>query len=93
MFRGSVHYHQGRGHGSVQTDIVLEKELRVLHLHLKEARSRVSPTWLAEPTVTHLLQEGQPPNSAISWAVHIQTTTGSLPIYDKYTIVLKALFA
>jgi hypothetical protein len=27
-FRGSVHYH----HGSVEADLVLEKELRVLHL-------------------------------------------------------------
>ena len=30
-FRGSVHYHHGRKHGSVQADTVLE-ELRVLHL-------------------------------------------------------------
>jgi hypothetical protein len=31
-FRGSVHYHHGRKHGSMQADMVLEKELRVLHL-------------------------------------------------------------
>jgi hypothetical protein len=34
-FRGSVHYHQGNQggkHGSIQADMVLEKELRVLHL-------------------------------------------------------------
>ena len=36
-FRGSVHGHQGRKHGSVQADMVLE-ELRVLHLDLKAAR-------------------------------------------------------
>ena len=49
-FRGSVHYHHGREHGSIQADIVLE-ELRVLHLdakaatgdcHPKAARKRVS---------------------------------------------------
>ena len=30
--RGSVHYHHGRKHGSMQTDMVLEKEHRVPHL-------------------------------------------------------------
>ena len=30
QLRGSVHYHHGREHGSVQADVVLE--LRVLHL-------------------------------------------------------------
>jgi len=56
----------------VQTDMVLEKELRVLHLHLKESRNRMSHTWLGDgfqkltPTGTHLVHEGQPPNSAIS---------------------------
>ena len=30
-FRGSVHY-RGRKHGSLQADMVLEKELRVLRL-------------------------------------------------------------
>jgi hypothetical protein len=29
-FRGLVHYHHGRKHGSMQVDMVLEKELRVL---------------------------------------------------------------
>jgi hypothetical protein len=33
-FRGLVHYHHGRKHGSLQTDMALE-ELRVLHLVLK----------------------------------------------------------
>jgi hypothetical protein len=36
-FRGSVHYHHGRKHGSMQTDVVLE-ELRVLHLEPMAAR-------------------------------------------------------
>jgi hypothetical protein len=31
-FRGSVHYHHGGKHGSMQLDMVLEKELRVLYL-------------------------------------------------------------
>jgi hypothetical protein len=39
-FRGSVHYHHGRKHGSLQADMVLE-ELRALHLVLKAARRRV----------------------------------------------------
>jgi hypothetical protein len=39
---GSVHYHQGRKHGSLQAGMVQE-ELRVLHLHLKAARRRLVP--------------------------------------------------
>jgi hypothetical protein len=31
-FRGLVYYCHGRKHGSLQADMVLEKELRVLHL-------------------------------------------------------------
>jgi hypothetical protein len=31
-FRGLVHYHHGGKHGSMKTDMVLEKKLRVLHL-------------------------------------------------------------
>jgi len=31
-FRGSVHHHHGGKHGSVQADLVLEKELSVLHI-------------------------------------------------------------
>ena len=31
-FRGSVHYHQDGEHGGMQTDVVLEEQLRVLHL-------------------------------------------------------------
>jgi hypothetical protein len=39
-FRGSVHYHCGRKHGSIQADIMLEEELRVLHFDPKAARRR-----------------------------------------------------
>jgi hypothetical protein len=37
-FRGLIHYHLSRKHGGIQADIVLEKELRVLHLDLKATR-------------------------------------------------------
>jgi hypothetical protein len=37
-FRGSVLYHHGRKHGSVQAGMVLEQELRVLHLDLDRQR-------------------------------------------------------
>ena len=33
-----VHYYHSRKHGSIQADMVLEKELRVLQLDLKTAR-------------------------------------------------------
>ena len=36
QFRGLVHHH-GRKHGDMQADMVLEKELRVLHLALQAA--------------------------------------------------------
>jgi hypothetical protein len=41
-FRGSVCYHQGRKHGSIQAGTVLEKELRVLHLVPKGTSRRLS---------------------------------------------------
>jgi hypothetical protein len=40
-FRGSVQYHHGGKHRDVKVDMVLEKELRVLHLDLKLARRRL----------------------------------------------------
>jgi hypothetical protein len=43
-FRGLVHYHHCRKHGGMQADMVLEEELRVLHLGLKAAR-RLDSTW------------------------------------------------
>ena len=36
-FRGSLPYHHDGEHGSIQEDMVLEKELRVLHLDLQAA--------------------------------------------------------
>jgi hypothetical protein len=39
-FRVIVHYHHGGKYCSAQADMVLEKELRVLHLDLKATRKR-----------------------------------------------------
>jgi hypothetical protein len=36
-FRGLVLYHHGRKHHNIQADMVLEKELRVLHLDSERA--------------------------------------------------------
>jgi hypothetical protein len=47
MIRGSVHYYHGRKHDSVQIDMVLEKEPRVLHVDLKMVRRRLSSGYLA----------------------------------------------
>ena len=41
-FRGSVFYHYGGKHGSIQADMVLEKH-RVLHLDLQGARKDSVP--------------------------------------------------
>ena len=43
-FRGLVCYHHGEKHGGMQADMVLEKELRVLHLDPKAARRRLCTT-------------------------------------------------
>ena len=41
-FTGLVHYQHGREHGSRQADMVLEKELRVLHLGPRAAEKEDS---------------------------------------------------
>jgi hypothetical protein len=41
-FKCSVFYHHGGKHGSVQSDMVVEKELRDVHHDPKAARSRRS---------------------------------------------------
>jgi hypothetical protein len=40
--RGLVHYHRSIKHGCIQADVVLEKDLRVLHLEPKATRRRLS---------------------------------------------------
>ena len=40
--RGLVHYCHGEKHGSVQADMVLEKELRVLHLDPQAAEVKAT---------------------------------------------------
>ena len=35
IFRGLTHRHYDRKHGGKEVEIMLEKELRILHLHLK----------------------------------------------------------
>ena len=45
-FRGLVHYHHSRKHGSIQADMVLEKELRVLHLDPQAAEGDCVPHWV-----------------------------------------------
>jgi hypothetical protein len=46
-FRGSVHYHHGGKHGSIQADLELE-ELRVLHLDLNAPRRKLFSTGIQE---------------------------------------------
>ena len=46
-FRGLVHYHLDRKHGSMQVDMELEGELRVLHLDLQTAGRNYVPLSLA----------------------------------------------
>jgi hypothetical protein len=43
-FRGLVVHYHGQNHGSVQADMVLEKEARVLYLELRQQKGTVSHT-------------------------------------------------
>jgi len=78
-FRGSVHYHQGRKHGSIQAGMV-QAEVRVLHFHLKAANGRLTSRHLGSGSdsphpqwPTH--SNKATPNTATPWAEHIQTIT------------------
>jgi hypothetical protein len=51
-FKGSVHYHNSRKHGSIQADMMLEK-LRVLYLDLKASRKRLDSTGSQEALSQH----------------------------------------
>ena len=42
-FRGLVHYYHGVGHGSMQVDMMLQKELGVLHFDLKATEGDCVP--------------------------------------------------
>ena len=63
--------------------LVLERELRVLPLHLKVEKGRVAPMWLGEgshclPKKRHTASNTvTPPNSATPRANHAQTTAPS----------------
>ena len=85
------------GHGGMSVDMVLEKELRRLHLDPKAAEITVCHTnhslskgdLKAHPTVTHFLQQGHtyfvkstPPSSATPYeAIFFQTR---IVIYRKW---------
>jgi hypothetical protein len=56
QFRGLVPYQYGRKHGSMQADMVLEKELRVLYLNWQEAERERHWAWLE-----HLKPQNPPP--------------------------------
>ena len=45
-FRGYVHYHHGKEHDSMRADMVLEKDLRVLHLYLQVAEGHCVSHWV-----------------------------------------------
>ena len=45
-FRDLVYYHHGGKHGSMQADMVLEKELRVLHLDPQATEGDSVPHWV-----------------------------------------------
>jgi hypothetical protein len=86
IVKGLVHYHHGRKHGSMQADMVLEKELRVLCLDLQAAGRDHEPlTWLEHlspqslPRSDTLPPTSPPPNRATGEgsvaAIFIQTIT------------------
>ena len=65
QFRGLIHYHHGRKHGGMQTDMMLGEKLRVLYLdqqargnehHTRPGFEHLKPQSLSG--VTHFLQQG-----------------------------------
>ena len=65
LIGAGLQYHHGGKHGIVQANVVLEKELRVLHLDPKTARGGLTlPHWVKPkhstpkptPTMMHFLQ-------------------------------------
>jgi hypothetical protein len=52
-FRDSVPYHQGGKHDSVQADMILDKELKVLHLDLTAAKKYCLTVSLEEAIILH----------------------------------------
>jgi hypothetical protein len=57
-FSGLVHYHHGGKHGSIQADMVLEKELRVLDLDPRVAEGDCLSHWV---WLEHERPESLPP--------------------------------
>ena len=59
-FKGLVHYHHGGKHGGTQADLMLEKELRVLHLdptyHIYHCSVRQMIALLYVTTIKHYLE-------------------------------------
>jgi hypothetical protein len=52
-FTGTVHYHHGWKYGTMQAEMVLEEELKVLYLDLKAARRSLSSTGSQEENLFH----------------------------------------
>jgi len=44
-FRDLISYYHGRKHGSVQADMMPEKELRILYLHTQAGKGDHMPHW------------------------------------------------
>jgi hypothetical protein len=60
-FRCSVHYHHGRKHDSIQVDMVLERELGVLHFVQKANSRRLASRQLEEGLKAHPHSDTLPP--------------------------------
>ena len=60
-FRSSVHY--GEEHGSIQADMVLEKEVKALHLDPKAARGNLS--------ILHWAELEQKPSKLAYTGIHV----------------------
>lgn len=65
---------------------MVQEEINILYLHLKKTDLQVARMRVLKlmPILTHFLKQGNiysyeftPPNSAILWDKHIQTTTGA----------------
>ena len=86
QFRALVHYHYGGKHGTMQTDMVLEKELYTSwSAGSKETFSTLGRAWAFSKsayTVTHFLQQGHTSKEYCPYWLSIQTheSMGAIPI-------------
>jgi len=80
QFRDLVHYGHGRKHGRMQADMVLKKELRILHLDPESQKETVFHRQLGGGSGTHWPDLSTSPQSPASTVTHFLCKATPSPI-------------